>query len=188
MDSYSLFVQATGFIPSFISIASIQLNSHRRILILQLITLFMWVIHYYLLSAYKAVLTNPIGIFRFAVSCFNDRSWARSILRLYLIIALPILSSVLTRNGPVSLLPAVSLICTAAGFRVRDLRITRILTAVQSPCLLVCDIACGSRGCAVIETVALHLLHPRNSQTGHCSGRQEENRESRASPIRYLCD
>ena len=154
MDPYTLFVQAIGFIPSFISIASIQLTNRKRILILQLISGFMWVTHYYLLSAYTAVLTNSIGIFRSAISYFNDRRWAKSILWLYLIIALSILSSVLTWEGPVSLLPAISLICTATGFWVHNLRITRILMVIQSPCLLIYDIACGSWGCAVIETVA----------------------------------
>ena len=154
MDLYSLLVQTIGFIPSFISIASIQLSNRKRILILQLAAGFMWVTHYYLLSAYTAVLTNSIGIFRSAISYFNDRKWAKSILWLYLIIALSLMSSILTWEGPVSLLPAVSLICTATGFWLHNLRITRILMVIQSPCLLVYDIACGSWGCAIIEAVA----------------------------------
>ena len=154
MDSYSLFVQAIGFIPSAISILSIQLRSRRKILILQLIAGFMWVTHYYLLGAYTAVLTNSIGIFRSAISYFNDRKWAKSILWLFLIIALSAAASIMTWTGPVSLLPSFSLICTATGFWIHDLRITRILMVVQSPCLLVYDIATGSWGCAIIEAVA----------------------------------
>lgn len=49
---------------------------------------------------------------------------------------------------------SISLICTATGFWVHNLRITRILMVVQSPCLLVYDIATGSWGCAVIEAAA----------------------------------
>ena len=154
MDSYSLFVQAIGFIPSAISILSIQLRSRRKILILQLIAGFMWVTHYYLLGAYTAVLTNSIGIFRSAISYFNDRKWAKSILWLFLIIALSAAASIMTWTGPVSLLPSFSLICTATGFWIHNLRITRILMVVQSPCLLVYDIATGSWGCAIIEAVA----------------------------------
>lgn len=154
MDFYSLFVQAIGFIPSFISILSVQLKTRKKILLLQLSAGLMWVTHYYLLGAYTAVLTNTVGIFRSTISYFNDRKWAESVLWLYLIIVLSILSSVLTWTGPVSLLPAVSLICTATGLWIHNLTITRILFALQSPCLFVYDIASGSWGCAVIEAFA----------------------------------
>lgn len=154
MTLYSIFVQAIGFIPSLISILSIQLRNRKKILVMQLAAGFMWVTHYYLLGAYTAVLTNSIGIFRSTISYFNDRKWASSILWLFLIIALSVGASVLTWAGPVSLLPSVSLICTATGFWIHNLRVTRILMVVQSPCLLVYDIATGSWGCAVIEAVA----------------------------------
>ncbi len=154
MTTYSIFVQAIGFIPSLISILSIQLKNRKKILVMQLFAGFMWVTHYYLLGAYTAVLTNSIGIFRSTISYFNDRKWASGIFWLFLIIALSVGASVLTWAGPVSLLPSLSLICTATGFWVHNLRITRILMVVQSPCLLVYDIATGSWGCAVIEAVA----------------------------------
>lgn len=154
MTLYSFFVQAIGFIPSLISILSIQLRNRKKILVMQLAAGFMWVTHYYLLGAYTAVLTNSIGIFRSTISYFNDRKWASSILWLFLIIALSAGASVLTWAGWISLLPSISLICTATGFWVHNLRITRILMVVQSPCLLVYDIATGSWGCAVIEAVA----------------------------------
>lgn len=154
MTLYSIFVQAIGFIPSLISILSIQLRNRKKILVMQLAAGFMWVTHYYLLGAYTAVLTNSIGIFRSTISYFNDRKWASSILWLFLIIALSAGASVLTWAGWISLLPSISLICTATGFWVHNLRITRILMVVQSPCLLVYDIATGSWGCAVIEAVA----------------------------------
>lgn len=154
MTIYSIFVQAIGFIPSLISILSIQLKNRKKILVMQLAAGFMWVTHYYLLGAYTAVLTNSIGIFRSTISYFNDRKWASSILWLFLIIALSVGASVLTWAGWVSLLPSVSLICTATGFWIHDLRVTRILMVVQSPCLLVYDIATGSWGCAIIEAVA----------------------------------
>lgn len=154
MDLYSLFVQAIGFIPSAISILSIQLKSRKKILILQLSAGLMWVLHYYLLGAYTAVLTNSIGIFRSGISYFNDRKWAKSVLWLYLIILLSILSSALTWAGWISLLPSISLICTATGLWIHNLTITRLLFVVQSPCLLVYDIKTGSWGCAIIEAIA----------------------------------
>lgn len=155
MTIYSIFVQAIGFIPSLISILSIQLKNRKKILVMQLAAGFMWVTHYYLLGAYTAVLTNSIGIFRSTISYFNDRKWASCIFWLFLIIALSVGASILTWAGWVSLLPSISLICTATGFWVHNLRVTRILMVVQSPCLLVYDIATGSWGCAVIESVAL---------------------------------
>lgn len=154
MNLYSLFVQAIGFIPSAISIFSIQLKSRKKILALQLAAGLMWVTHYYLLGAYTAVLTNSIGIFRSGISYFNDRKWAKSILWLYLIIVLSIISSAVTWAGPISLLPSISLICTATGLWIHNLTATRILFVVQSPCLFFYDIATGSWSCAFIEAFA----------------------------------
>ena len=154
MNLYSLFVQAIGFIPSAISIFSIQLKSRKKILILQLSAGVMWVLHYHLLGAYTAVLTNSIGIFRSGISYFNDRKWARSILWLYLIILCSVLSSALTWDGWISLLPSISLICTATGLWIHNLTLTRLLFVLQSPCLLIYDIKTGSWACAIIEAFA----------------------------------
>lgn len=154
MDLYSLFVQMVGFIPSAISIFSIQLKDRKKILILQLSAGLMWVTHYYLLGAYTAVLTNSIGILRSGISYFNDKKWAKSILWLYLIILLSILSSAVTWDGWISLLPSISLICTATGLWIHNLTITRILFVVQSPCLFFYDISTGSWSCAAIEAFA----------------------------------
>lgn len=154
MTPYYFFVQAIGFIPSLISILSMQCKTRKKILILQLSAGAMWVTHYYLLGAYTAVLTNSIGIFRSALSYFNDRKWAKSIVYLYLIIALSIASSIITWNGPMSLLPALSLIATTVGLWIHNLTITRILFTLQSPLLLLYDILTGSWGSAIIEVVA----------------------------------
>lgn len=154
MTPYDIFVQALGFVPSLISILSIQLKDRKRIIILQLTAGFMWVSHYYLLGAYTAVLTNSIGIFRSGISYFNDRKWASSILWLFLIIALSVLSVALTWAGPISILPALSLIATASGLWIHNLTVTRILFVLQSPCLLAYDIAVKSYGSAVIEVAA----------------------------------
>ena len=154
MTFYSFFVQAIGFIPSFISILSIQLKDRKKLILLQLSSGIMWVTHYFLLGAYTAVLTNFIGIFRSILAYYNDKRWARSILWLLLIILLSILSSFLTWAGWISILPSISLICTATGLWVHNLTITRILFLISSPCLLIYDIKTGSWGCTIIEIIA----------------------------------
>lgn len=154
MTLYSFFVQAIGFIPSLISILSIQLKTRKKILLLQLSCGIMWVLHYYLLGAYTAVLTNSIGILRSTLSYFNDRKWAKSIFYLYLIITLSVLSSIVTWAGPRSILPSLSLIATAIGLWSHNLTLTRILFTLQSPLLLTYDIIVGSWGSAIIEVIA----------------------------------
>mgnify|MGYP002521012639 FL=1 len=154
MTLYSIFVQLIGFIPSLISILSIQLKDRKKLIILQFSAGIMWVTHYYLLGAYTAVLTNSIGMFRSFLAYFNDKKWAKSIWWLFLIIALSLFSSFITWDGYISLLPTISLICTATGLWVHNLTITRILFLISSPCLLVYDIFTGSWGCTIIEIIA----------------------------------
>lgn len=151
---YSLFIQIIGFVPSLISIISIQLEDRKKILILQLFCAIMWLTHYYLLGAYTAVLTNCIGIMRSVISYYNDKNWAKSNIWLFIIILLSLLSSLVSWSGFISILPSLSMVLTATGLWIKNLKITRVLFLLSSPCLLLYDIKTGSWGCTIIEIVA----------------------------------
>lgn len=149
-----IFVQALGFIPSFISIYSLQFNDRKKIVLLQIGCGLMWAAHYYFLGAYTGVLINMVGMVRAILSYFNDRPWAKEKGVYSLILGLVALSVALSWDGFVSILPAASMVCTTTALWIHNMKRTRLLFLVSSPCLLAYDILTGSWGCAIIETVA----------------------------------
>lgn len=149
-----LIVQAVGLLGSVVVIAGMQKNDRRVILLCQLAGCICWVFHYGMLGATTAVYTNFISFGRSLVFVNNDKPWARSRLWLWLFIALLLLNSVLTWDGWVSILPAISMTLTSLALWTHNTRTTRLLMLINSPFWLVYDLCCRSYTCAVVEVIA----------------------------------
>ena len=76
IDLEFLLIQLLGFIPSIIAFTALQSGSRKRILTLQILCCILWIVHYALLGAASAVVTNIVGLGRAIVCSFNDRKWA----------------------------------------------------------------------------------------------------------------
>lgn len=150
-----ILVQLLGLIPSLIAITSLQSTNRKRILALQVLCCMMWILHYSILGAATAVVTNVIGIFRALLCRFNDRPWAKSRAWLFVLIALYLGNAALTWQGPASALLTFSMVCTTVALWVHDMRVTRFLYLLNSPPVLLANLLMGSYSCAAIEVVAL---------------------------------
>ena len=110
-----ILIQLLGLVPSVIAFTSLQTGNRKRILALMLFCNIMWLAHYMLLNAYAGVMINVVGLLR-AVLCYNnDKKWAESSGWELLLILLYIGGAVLTWEGPLSALPAISMILSTIG-------------------------------------------------------------------------
>ena len=132
--------QALGLLGSLIVFVSVQFNNRRVILAAQAAACLMWIVHYGLLGAMTAATINILSFARSVVFYFNDRKWAQSRAWLWAFLALYVVNTVLTWDGPVSLL--------------RDMRRTRLLYLTNSPFWFTYDILARSYSCMVIEAIA----------------------------------
>lgn len=147
-------IQLLGLIPSVIAFTSLQTNNRKRILILQLFCCVMWGVHYGFLGAATAVMTNVIGLGRAGLCYFNNHDWAKSKIFLVLLVCLYLFTAYITWDGYISLLPCFSMILTTFALWTHDMKITRLLFALNSPPLIIYNIMTGSYSCTVIEILA----------------------------------
>ena len=147
-------IQLIGLTGNLIVIASMQFNNRKIVLCAQSIACVLWVIHYGYLGAMTAVFTNFISFARSVVFYNNDKRWAKSNIWLAIFIALFILNSILTWDGPRSILPGIAMSMTTWALWAKKMRVTRILHLIQSPFWLSYDIITMSYSCALIEAIA----------------------------------
>ena len=114
----------------------------------------MWIVHYGLLGAMTAATINILSFARSVVFYFNDRKWAKSRAWLWAFLALYVVNTVLTWDGPRSLLPGIAMSMTTIALWTRDMRRTRLLYLTNSPFWFTYDILARSYSCMVIEAIA----------------------------------
>lgn len=151
----SWFIQLIGLVGSVIAITSLQSGSRKKILSLQVVCCVLWVTHYGLLGAWTGALINCLGLARAVVCACNDRKWAKSPLWLVFFLVCYAVSPLLTWDGTHCLLMGGAMMLTTVALWVRDMRLTRLLFLLNSPLVLLYNLAAGSYSCAAIEVVAL---------------------------------
>lgn len=151
----SWFIQLIGLVGSVIAITSLQSGSRKKILSLQVVCCVLWVTHYGLLGAWTGALINCLGLARAVVCACNDHKWAKSPLWLVFFLVCYAVSPLLTWDGTHCLLMGGAMMLTTVALWVRDMRLTRLLFLLNSPLVLLYNLAAGSYSCAAIEMVAL---------------------------------
>ncbi len=151
----SFFIQAIGFIPSMIAITSLQSSSRKKILMLQFVCNVMWLSHYVLLGAGTLAVTNVIGLLRALLCYYNDRPWVNHRWVPVMLGAMYIAGAAFTFQGAVSILPCIAMLMTTVALWSHNMRLTRMLFLLNSPCMLLANLLARSYSCALIECAAL---------------------------------
>ena len=154
MQRYEWLQMVILLLGSLIVFISVQFNNRRVILAAQAAACLMWIVHYGLLGAMTAATINILSFARSVVFYFNDRKWAQSRAWLWAFLALYVVNTVLTWDGPVSLLPGIAMSMTTVALWTRDMRRTRLLYLTNSPFWFTYDILARSYSCMVIEAIA----------------------------------
>ncbi len=111
-----LVAQAAGIVGVVISFFVFSARKRSTILISKLTCDLLWAAHYSLIGAYSGAAINIIAIGRESVFYNKKKKWASSILWLWLFVALTVISSVLSWEGPLSFLPMIGSCCSVVSF------------------------------------------------------------------------
>ncbi len=125
--------QGLGVIALIIAIISFQQNEQKRIVSLQMVSSVFFCVHFCMLGATLGGVLNGIGILRAAIFRNRDKAWASHIGWFYLFCILFFVAGIFFWDGPISLLPIVSMILTTIAFWVKNPRIVRAVSAPASP-------------------------------------------------------
>ncbi len=136
--------QGIGVIALIIAITSFQQNSQKRIVTLQMISSVFFCVHFCMLGATLGGILNGIGIFRAAVFRNRDHAWASNKIWFVLFCLLFTAAGLFFWEGPLSLLPILSMILTTVAFWIKNARAVRFVTLPASPLWMVYNWVNGS--------------------------------------------
>ena len=143
--------QILGLIAFVLSVLTFQQNTHKRIVLMQLLANTCFAIHFYLIGAYTGALLNAIGLARSAVYICKDQKWASSDWWIVFFSALCVAACVYTWQGPLSLLPVCAMILTSIAFGIDNPKRTRQFSFPSSPLWLIYNLVNHSWGGALTE-------------------------------------
>jgi hypothetical protein len=99
--------QIFGFIAMGIGLCMFAFRERKRILLFKMFANLTWVVHYALLGAASGAAINAINAAREGVFYHKGKKWASYLFWPFLFIAVNAVSTVLSWQGPISLLPMV---------------------------------------------------------------------------------
>ena len=114
MDLISLFstprgaiAQCIGFVAMALALFMYTFHSRKKILIAKMGVDALWVIHYLLLGALSGAVINAINVTRESVFYHKEKKWGSFVIWPILFVLANAISTVLTWQGPISLLPLI---------------------------------------------------------------------------------
>ncbi|HSX01266.1 MAG TPA: YgjV family protein [Candidatus Saccharimonas sp.] len=138
-------VQGIGYLALFFVILSFQKNKRVNILLIMLIGLVLFVVHYALLQAWVGSLMNLIeAAMVFVAYKKEDARWAQKGYWLYVFIGLFFLAGALTAKSVVDFLPAIAQTFGAVAVWQTNPRAIRFLMLGPRPLWFIYNFAVGS--------------------------------------------
>lgn len=151
-----IITQAIGFAGVIFFIASYHMRSNRMLFLFQLIGCLIFTAQFLILGAYTGALSLMVNILRnLLLLKINDWKWVKSKLTLCGILLLLIAVTIYTWDGPLSLLPLLSVGISSIGYWTNNAQKIRASQLFASPCTLVYDACICSWGGVLNESIAL---------------------------------
>ncbi len=125
-------IQLIGFAGLAIAVVVFQLNKRQQMLRLNIWANLLFSLHFFLLGAYSGAALNAVGAARnYCFVKFRYRPW--SIWVLWGFIAAFTLATILTWQGPLSILPAIGMISGAFAYWQPTAKSIRLLSLIAPP-------------------------------------------------------
>lgn len=145
MSTKEIIAQSIGFVAMAILVASFQQKSRKTILLFQLVSEALWVLHYALIGAYPGMALNGLGVVRCYVYANREtKKWANKEFIPYLFFILAVLTGILSWEGAKSLLPMAAVCITSFVLWSKNPKIIRIFSYPGCACWLVFNFISGS--------------------------------------------
>lgn len=170
-DAKFIVSQCIGFLAAAILLLSFQQKTHKRIVIMQACSGFLFVVQYFMLGAYEGMVGNLVGMTRSIAFSFRGKS------KFVDSIACPIIFSLLagaggifTYTSPISLLPMAAMMISSFVIWNPRTQQLRALTLPTSFMWLIYNLICGSVSGTVTEilselSIIIGLIRFRNKKT-----------------------
>ena len=136
MTAYDLTVQAVGLVAMFFCIAAFQAKKRNTILVMQMIGMGMWTLHFLLLGEYAGAAMNGLAVVRAVFYVQREKhEWANSKIIPAVFVALFIGAGLFTwyLGDDMWYLPSIAMTITSIGLFFRNEQTVRKINLFSSP-------------------------------------------------------
>ena len=155
-DTTFVVSQIIGFIAAALLLLSFQQRTHRRIVIMQACSGFLFAVQYFMLGAYEGMIGNVVGFTRSIAYSFRGKSKAVDHIACPVVFAiLAGLGGLATYTNPASLLPMAAMMISSFVIWSPKTQQLRALTIPTSAMWLIYNVICSSYSGIVTEVLNL---------------------------------
>lgn len=155
-DTKFIISQLIGFVAAALLLLSFQQRTHRRIVVMQACSGFLFAVQYFLLGAYEGMIGNVVGFTRSIAYSFRGKSKAVDHIACPVVFAiLAGLGGLATYTNPASLLPMAAMMISSFAIWSPKTQQLRALTMPTSAMWLVYNVICSSYSGIVTEVLNL---------------------------------
>ena len=165
MEPIEIIAQAIGIVAMVFNILSYQGKKQKTVITLQLFGGLLFAVNFWMIGAKVGGILNVIAVIRALVFLFKDKLKADSVFWLigfilsYIVVYILTFTTFGTELTPWTLirelLPVIGMTALSVGFRLKDAANIRKCGLVSSPAWLLYNIAVGSWGAIICETMTL---------------------------------
>ena len=165
MKPIEIIAQAIGIVAMVFNILSYQGKKQKTVITLQLFGGLLFAVNFWMIGAKVGGILNVIAVIRALIFLFKDKLKANSVFWLigfilsYIVVYILTFTTFGTELTPWTLirelLPVIGMTALSVGFRLKDAANIRKYGLVSSPAWLIYNIAVGSWGAIICETLTL---------------------------------
>ncbi|MBE6820198.1 MAG: YgjV family protein [Ruminococcaceae bacterium] len=155
-DTTFIVSQLIGFVAAALLLLSFQQRTHKRIVVMQACSGFLFAVQYFMLGAYEGMIGNVVGFTRSIAYSFRGRSKTVDHIACPVVFAiLACLGGLATYTSPASLLPMAAMMISSFVIWSPKTQQLRALTMPTSAMWLVYNVICSSYSGIVTEVLNL---------------------------------
>ena len=149
-------IQLIGYVGMAFFLVSYQIKSNKALFLCQLIGSFIFSVQLVLLHAYTGALSLAVNLLKnLLLFKSGDWEWVKSKKTMSVLLALLVIITIFTWDGPRSLLPCVAIAATTIGYWTNNAQKIRASQLIGSPCYLVYDVIARSWAGALCESIVI---------------------------------
>lgn len=140
MEIKEIVTQIVGIIAMFFSVFSFQMNTHKKIMLMQIGATLFFGIQYGLLGAVTGMVLDFVAIVRDVVFYYQDKKWAAHKAWPYVFAIIFIIAGIITYENPTSLLMTAAMALNTFTFSFTKPVLVRSTILISSPLVLAYNI------------------------------------------------
>ena len=133
-----------GYIGTGVLFLSYQMPRKKQIVLLQILSISIFTVHFFLLGGYTGAIMNLIALTKTVLYYFENRPWFKNVLFTCVYAAVILVAGILTWQGFPSLFPLLAMLVHTLAYNVKKEKWFRICMFPTSPLWMVYAILTGS--------------------------------------------